>query len=76
MIRVVFDTNVLVSALLQPLGPPAQLILLALNGSIRLCITGNRNLKHFPPSWLETHVVSPRWLLDHLSRSTSAEENV
>jgi putative PIN family toxin of toxin-antitoxin system len=41
MIRAVFDTNVVVSALLQPLGPSAQLLLLALNGSIQLCITGS-----------------------------------
>lgn len=41
MIRVVLDTNVLVSALLQPLGPSAQLLPLGLNGSIRLCITGS-----------------------------------
>jgi uncharacterized protein len=41
MIRVVFDTNIIVSALLQPLGPSAQLLLLALNGSIRLCVTGS-----------------------------------
>ncbi len=40
MIRVVLDTNIIVSALLQPLGPPAQVFLLALSGSIRLCVTG------------------------------------
>lgn len=41
MIRVVLDTNIVVSALLQPLGPSAQLLLMALNGSIQLCITGS-----------------------------------
>jgi len=41
MIRAVFDTNIIVSALLQPLGPSAQLLLLALNGSIQLCISGS-----------------------------------
>jgi predicted nucleic acid-binding protein len=30
MIRVVLDTNIVVSALLQPLGPPAQIFELAL----------------------------------------------
>jgi putative PIN family toxin of toxin-antitoxin system len=40
MIRVVLDTNIIVSALLQPLGPPAQVFLLAVSGSIQLCITG------------------------------------
>ena len=32
MIRVVLDTNVIVSALLQPLGPPAAVFLLAASG--------------------------------------------
>jgi len=41
MIRVVLDTNIIVSALLQPLGPPAQVFLLAIGGSIQLCITGD-----------------------------------
>ncbi|HXW16532.1 MAG TPA: putative toxin-antitoxin system toxin component, PIN family [Terriglobia bacterium] len=40
MTRVVFDTNIVVSALLQPLGPPAQIFLLALGGSLTFCITG------------------------------------
>jgi len=30
MIRAVLDTNIIVSALLQPLGPPAQVFVLAL----------------------------------------------
>jgi predicted nucleic acid-binding protein len=41
MTRVVLDTNVIVSALLQPLGPPAQIFLLAVNGMVTLCITGD-----------------------------------
>ena len=41
MIRVVLDTNIIVSALLQPLGPPAQVFVLAIGGSIQLCISGN-----------------------------------
>ena len=41
MIRVVLDTNIIVSALLQPLGPSAQIFLLALGGSVQLCISGN-----------------------------------
>lgn len=36
MIRAVFDTNVLVSALFNPQRPPAQLLELALQGKIRL----------------------------------------
>jgi putative PIN family toxin of toxin-antitoxin system len=40
MIRVVPDTNVVVSALLQPLGPPAQVLTLALSGSLQLCVSG------------------------------------
>jgi uncharacterized protein len=41
MIRVVLDTNIIVSALSQPLGPPAQILMLALGGSIQLCVSGN-----------------------------------
>ena len=41
MSRVVLDTNIIVSALLQPLGPPAQVLILSLNGVVQLCISGN-----------------------------------
>jgi len=41
MIRVVLDTNIIVSALLQPLGPPAQVFLLALGNSVQLCVSGS-----------------------------------
>jgi uncharacterized protein len=41
MIRVVLDTNVIVSALLQPLGVPAQVFLLALSGALQLCMSGS-----------------------------------
>ena len=41
MIRVVLDTNIVVSALLQPLGPPAQVFVLVIGGSIQLCVSGN-----------------------------------
>ena len=41
MIRVVLDTNIIVSALLQPLGPPAQVFVRAIGGSIQLCISGS-----------------------------------
>jgi putative PIN family toxin of toxin-antitoxin system len=41
MIRVVLDTNIIVSALSQPLGAPAQGFFLALSGSLQLCITGS-----------------------------------
>ena len=41
MIRVVLDTNIVVSALLQPLGPPAQVFARALSGSIQLCVSGS-----------------------------------
>ncbi|MBM4285100.1 MAG: putative toxin-antitoxin system toxin component, PIN family [Deltaproteobacteria bacterium] len=39
MIRTVFDTNVLVSALLCPASPPAKLLELALQGKIRLILS-------------------------------------
>jgi uncharacterized protein len=41
MIRVVLDTNIIVSALLQSLGPPAQVFVLAVGGTVQLCISGN-----------------------------------
>ena len=41
MIRVVLDTNIIVSALLQPLGPPAQVLSMAIGGSIQLCVSGS-----------------------------------
>lgn len=41
MIRVVIDTNVLVSALLQPQGLPAQVLLVTIAGpAARLCVSG------------------------------------
>jgi uncharacterized protein len=40
MIRVVIDTNIIVSALLQPLGPPAQVFSLVRGMSIQLCVSG------------------------------------
>jgi len=39
MIRVVIDTNVLVSALLQPKGLPAAVLILALSGQVELCVS-------------------------------------
>jgi uncharacterized protein len=39
MIRVVIDTNILVSALLQPEGPPAAVLLFALSGEVQLCVS-------------------------------------
>lgn len=42
MIRVVLDTNIFVSALLQPQGIPAQIFLLAITGTaIQLCLSGD-----------------------------------
>jgi putative PIN family toxin of toxin-antitoxin system len=35
--RVVLDTNVLVSGLLTPFGPPGQIVRIAADGSIALC---------------------------------------
>ncbi|MGB6687966.1 MAG: putative toxin-antitoxin system toxin component, PIN family [Terracidiphilus sp.] len=42
MIRVVLDTNILISALLSPLGPPAQVFLMAiLEPDTQLCVSGD-----------------------------------
>jgi uncharacterized protein len=133
MIRAVFDTNVIVSALLQSLGPSSQLLLRCFDGSIQLCVSGSvyaeyeevlrrprlardptiiavtlrtiretgfwvrpiervgicsdpdddiflecaqaaqavylvtGNIKHFPLSWGDCRIVTPRQLLDALS---------
>jgi len=39
MIRVVLDTNVLVSALLRPAGLPAAALMLALSGRVQFCVS-------------------------------------
>jgi PIN domain len=39
MILVVIDTNILVSALLQPEGLPAAVFMLVLSGDVQLCIS-------------------------------------
>jgi putative PIN family toxin of toxin-antitoxin system len=41
MIRVVLDTNIIVSALLQSLGPSAQILAMSLAGLVELCVSGN-----------------------------------
>ena len=42
MIRVVLDTNILVSALLSPQGPPAQVFLMTIvDPDTRFCLSGN-----------------------------------
>ena len=35
-------------------------------------VTGN--LKHFPTSWAGVRIVTPRWLLDHLSAESTGKE--
>jgi putative PIN family toxin of toxin-antitoxin system len=136
MIRLVLDTNIIVSALPQPTGPPARIFILVLGGlqlclsaaiyaeyeevlscprlqhsqetiastlqaireqgfwlrpaqRIRTCadpdddvflecaqaaqadylVTGNT--RHFPTSWVNTRIVTARWLLDSLSADKS-----
>jgi uncharacterized protein len=139
VIRVVLDTNVIVSALLKPDGPPAQIVLLVLSGNLQLCVSGTiyaeyeevlrrprfqftdrtitgilgairdngfwvrpeeratacsdpddniflecaqataahylvtGNLRHFPVSWAETRIVTPRSLLDSLLEAPEKE---
>lgn len=41
MVRVVLDTNVIISALLQPLGPPSRVFQLALAKTVQMCVSGN-----------------------------------
>lgn len=40
MIPVVLDTNIILSSLPQPLGPPAKVFHLARRGFVRLCVSG------------------------------------
>lgn len=40
MIRVVLDTNIILSSLLQPLGPPAKVLSLVRRGFLNLCVSG------------------------------------
>ena len=40
MNRVVLDTNVILSSLLQPLGPPAKALYLVRSGFLTLCVSG------------------------------------
>ena len=42
MIRIVLDTNILISALLSPQGPPAQVFLMILlESDTQLCVSGD-----------------------------------
>jgi putative PIN family toxin of toxin-antitoxin system len=63
MTRVVLDTNVIVSALLQPLGLPARILLLFLNDVVQLCVTGDvfaeyEEVLRRPRFWLEERVIA------------------
>lgn len=40
MIRAVLDTNIILSSLLQPLGPPAKVLYLSRRGFLELCVSG------------------------------------
>jgi putative PIN family toxin of toxin-antitoxin system len=41
MIRVVLDTNIVISALLSPQGPPAQVLLMTIiDPDTQLCVSG------------------------------------
>lgn len=44
--RVVLDTNVLVSGLLSPFGAPAEVLRLALAGNLTLCFDGRIQLEY------------------------------
>lgn len=58
MTRVVVDTNVIVSALLQPLGLPARIFVLAIGGSIQLCVSADMYAEY------EEVIRRPRFRLD------------
>lgn len=78
MIRVVLDTNIFFSALIQPLCAAHRagqgvrrsrrryiFLECAQAAKTEYLVTGN--IKHFPPSWEGTKFVAPRWLVDNLS---------
>ena len=47
MIRVVLDTNIVVSALLQPQSPPARTFLITIAGTAaQLCVSGDVNAEY------------------------------
>ncbi|MGA3027167.1 MAG: putative toxin-antitoxin system toxin component, PIN family [Bryobacteraceae bacterium] len=58
MIRIVLDTNIVVSSLLQPLGPPARIFAFALGGLIQPCISGDIYAEY------EEVIARPRFGLD------------
>jgi len=39
MLSVVIDTNIILSSLLQPLGPPAQVLYLVRLGFLQMCVS-------------------------------------
>ena len=66
-LRLVLDTNVVVSAALKPDGVQRTVLLLALTRPARLYIsvylvTGN--LRHFPRFWKKTKIISSREMID------------
>ena len=67
MIRVVFDTNIVISALLQPLGPPAQLFVLAVGGAIQPCVSGQVYAEY------EEVISRPRFQLDQMTIASALQ---
>ena len=60
MIRVVLDTNILISALLSPQGPPAQVFLMTIiDPDTQLCVSGD-----FPATLSSTQIVTARQFLN------------
>jgi putative PIN family toxin of toxin-antitoxin system len=57
-VRIVLDTNVLVSGLLSPFGPPGEIVRMVTAGAIRLCVDA-RLLAEY-----ETVLLRPRFGLD------------
>ena len=71
MIQVVFDTNVLVSALLKPAGLEGRLLSLALTDLIRLCVSSNVLAEYeavLPRARFKLHPIAVETALSELSR--------
>lgn len=56
--RIVLDTNVLVSGLLSPFGPPGEIVRMVTAGAIRLCADARLLVEY------ETVLLRPRFGLD------------
>jgi len=75
MIRVVLDTNIIVSALLQPFEPSAQTFFLECAFAARAPYLVTGNLSTIRPSWADIKVVTPCRMLEVVTSRTGPAGN-